>query len=60
MNTVLSGKKGENTMKKFKDWYKEVSGKEFPSAAAHDDYEDNRAIAGQLRKIAQEIDALLA
>lgn len=25
-----------------------------------DDYEDDRAIAGQLRKIAQEIDALLA
>ena len=22
-------------MKKFKDWYKEVSGKEFPSAAVH-------------------------
>ena len=27
---------------------------------AYDDYEDDRAIAGQLRKIAQEIDALLA
>ena len=26
----------------------------------YDDYKDNRAIAGQLRKIAQEIDALLA
>lgn len=26
----------------------------------YDDYEDNRAIAGQLRKIAQEIDTLLA
>lgn len=48
-------------MKKFKDWYKEVSGKEFPSAADYyDDYEDNRAIAGQLRKIAKEINALLA
>lgn len=23
-------------MKKFKDWYKEVSGKEFPNAAIHD------------------------
>lgn len=22
-------------MKKFKDWYKEVSGKEFPNAATH-------------------------
>lgn len=30
------------------------------AADYYDDYEDNRAIAGQLRKIAQEIDALLA
>lgn len=30
------------------------------AADYYDDYEDDRAIAGQLRKIAQEIDALLA
>lgn len=30
------------------------------AADYYDDYEDNRAIAGQLRKIAQEIDTLLA
>lgn len=30
------------------------------AADYYDDYEDNRAIAGQLKKIAQEIDALLA
>lgn len=30
------------------------------AADYYDDYEDNRAIAGQLRKIAQEVDALLA
>lgn len=30
------------------------------AADYYDDYEDNRAIAGQLRKIAQEIDSLLA
>lgn len=30
------------------------------TADYYDDYEDDRAIAGQLRKIAQEIDALLA
>ena len=35
MIIVLNGKKGEDTMKKFKDWYKEVSGKELPSAALH-------------------------
>lgn len=35
MIIALNGKKGEDTMKKFKDWYKEVSGKEFPSAAIH-------------------------
>ena len=30
------------------------------AADYYDDYEDNRAIAGQLRKIAKEVDALLA
>lgn len=30
------------------------------TADYYDDYEDDRAIAGQLRKIAQEINALLA
>lgn len=30
------------------------------AADYYDDYEDNRAIAGQLREIAQEIDTLLA
>lgn len=30
------------------------------AADYYDDYEDNQAIAGQLRKIAQEVDALLA
>lgn len=30
------------------------------AADYYDDYEDDRAIAGQLRKIAQEIDTLLA
>ena len=30
------------------------------AADYYDDYEDNRAIAGQLRKIAQEVDELLA
>lgn len=30
------------------------------AADYYDDYEDNRAIAGQLRKMAQEIDTLLA
>ena len=30
------------------------------AADYYDDYEDDRVIAGQLRKIAQEIDALLA
>lgn len=30
------------------------------AADYYDNYEDNRAIAGQLRKIAQEIDTLLA
>lgn len=30
------------------------------AADYYDDYEDNRAIAGQLRKIAKEIDTLLA
>lgn len=30
------------------------------AADYYDNYEDNRAIAGQLKKIAQEIDALLA
>ena len=30
------------------------------AADYYDDYEDDRAIAGQLRKIAQEIDAFLA
>lgn len=30
------------------------------AADYYDDYEDDQAIAGQLRKIAQEIDALLA
>lgn len=30
------------------------------AANYYDDYEDNRAIAGQLRKIAQEINTLLA
>lgn len=30
------------------------------AADYYDDYEDNRAIAEQLRKIAQEVDALLA
>lgn len=30
------------------------------AANYYDDYEDDRAIAGQLRKIAQEINALLA
>lgn len=30
------------------------------AADYYDDYEDNRAIAGQLRKIAKEINALLA
>lgn len=30
------------------------------AADYYDDYEDNRAIAGQLRKIAQEVDALFA
>lgn len=30
------------------------------AADYYDDYEDDRAIAGQLRKIVQEIDALLA
>ena len=30
------------------------------AADYYDDYEDDRAIAGQLRKIAKEVDALLA
>lgn len=30
------------------------------AADYYDDYEDNRAIAGQLRKIAKEVDTLLA
>lgn len=30
------------------------------AADYYDDYEDNRAIAGQLRQIAKEVDALLA
>lgn len=35
MIIALNGKKGEDTMKKFKDWYEGVSGKEFPNAAIH-------------------------
>ena len=42
------------------DYRKELTNTLRNAADYYDDYEDDRAIAGQLRKIAQEIDALLA
>ncbi len=52
---------GEVIFKKYNPNYRdELSAALRGAADYYDDYEDNRAIAGQLRKIAQEIDALLA
>ena len=42
------------------DYRKELTNTLQDAADYYDDYEDDRAIAEQLRKIAQEIDALLA
>lgn len=42
------------------DYRKELTNTIQDAADYYDDYEDDRAIAGQLRKIAQEINALLA
>lgn len=42
------------------DYHKELTNTLQDAADYYDDYEDDRAIAEQLRKIAQEIDALLA
>ena len=42
------------------DYRKELTNTPQDAADYYDDYEDDRAIAEQLRKIAQEIDAFLA
>lgn len=42
------------------DYRKELTNTLQDAADYYDDYEDDRALAEQLRKIAQEIDALLA
>lgn len=52
---------GGVVFKKYNPGYRDELANTLRNAADYyDDYEDDRAIAGQLRKIAQEIDALLA
>lgn len=52
---------GGVVFKKYNPDYRDELANTLRNAADYyDDYEDDRAIAGQLRKIAQEIDALLA
>lgn len=58
---IYTTKDGEVIFKKYLPNYRDDLITTLQNAADYyDDYEDNRAIAGQLSKIAKEIDALLA
>lgn len=58
---IFLGEDGAVVFKKYLPHYRDDLITTLQNAADYyDDYEDNRAIAGQLRKIAQEINTLLA
>ena len=58
---ILLDEDGAVVFRKYNPTYRDDLMATLQNAADYyDDYEDDRAIAGQLRKIAQEIDALLA